>query len=228
MIEVRDLVKIYHQGAVAVHALRGVSFRVEPGEFLGITGPSGSGKSTILNCLGGLDDPTSGEVIIDGTPIGGLSDNERTLLRRRKIGFIFQFFNLLPTMSALDNVALPMLLDGRSRAKVYERAASILNDVGLGHRMTHRPDELSGGEQQRVAVARALAFDPVVILADEPTGNLDSKSSAVVMEFISDLATKHGKAVILVTHDPFSLGFARRVIRVADGHLVSDDRQASA
>ncbi|MCZ7585554.1 MAG: ABC transporter ATP-binding protein [Deltaproteobacteria bacterium] len=217
MLDVRDLKKTYHQGEVPVHALRGVSFRLEPGEFLAVSGPSGSGKSTILNLIGGLDDPTDGDILIDGRSIVTLDDAERTRMRRSRIGFIFQFFNLLPTMTAIENVTLPLLLGGTARKSADQRATEILERVGLGHRLHHRPTELSGGEQQRVAIARALAFDPVLILADEPTGNLDTKSGTQVMEMISALARDFGKAVLLVTHDPRSISYAGRVINIVDG-----------
>jgi putative ABC transport system ATP-binding protein len=221
MLEVKDLIKTYYQGKIPVHAVAGISFKVEAGEFVAITGPSGSGKSTVLNLIGGLDDPTTGDILIDDRSIVDLSDAERTKMRRNKIGFIFQFFNLLPTMSALDNVALPLLLDGAKRKIAYEKSTEILTQVGLGTRVAHRPDELSGGEQQRVAIARALAFNPVLVLADEPTGNLDSKSGMQIMEMITSLARKFNKAVVLVTHDPKCWEFADRVIRIVDGKIVS-------
>jgi len=219
-IEVRRLAKDY-TGGVTVHALADVSFTVLPGEVVALTGPSGSGKTTLLNLIGGLDEPTSGDILIDGRSIVSLSDSERTKMRRSMIGFIFQFFNLLPTMSALDNVALPLLLDGTRRKGAYDRAEQILSKVGLENRVRHRPDELSGGEQQRVAIARALAFDPVLVLADEPTGNLDSKSGMQVMEMITSLARDFNKAVVLVTHDPKCWDFADRIVKIVDGKVVS-------
>ncbi len=219
MLEVRDIRKTYYQGKIPVHAVDGISFVLNPGELLAVTGPSGSGKSTLLNLIGGLDEPTSGELLIGGQSMLALNDADRTRMRRTKIGFIFQFFNLLPTMTAQENVALPLLLDGRARKTAYERAAEILGRVGLGKRMVHRPDELSGGEQQRVAIARALAFDPVLILADEPTGNLDSKSGTAVMEMVRSLATDFHKAVLLVTHDPRSWGYGDRIMRIVDGKV---------
>ncbi len=219
MLEVRDIRKTYYQGKIPVHAVDGISFVLNPGELLAVTGPSGSGKSTLLNLIGGLDEPTDGDLLIGGQSMLSLNDADRTRMRRTKIGFIFQFFNLLPTMTAQENVALPLLLDGRARKTAYERAAEILGRVGLGKRMVHRPDELSGGEQQRVAIARALAFDPVLILADEPTGNLDSKSGTAVMEMVRALATDFHKAVLLVTHDPRSWGYADRIMRIVDGKV---------
>jgi putative ABC transport system ATP-binding protein len=226
MLEVRDLKKTYYQGKIPVHAVNGISFRVEAGAFVAITGPSGSGKSTLLNLISSLDTPTSGEVVIDGQSIVELSDAERTKLRRRKLGFIFQFFNLLPTMTAADNVALPLLLEGRRRKEAYDRAQRILDRVGLTARVQHRPDELSGGEQQRVAIARALVFDPVLILADEPTGNLDSKSGTQVMQMIASLSRADRKTVVMVTHDPSCWSYADRLIRIVDGEIDSiEDNQ---
>ncbi|MBZ0272649.1 ABC transporter ATP-binding protein [bacterium] len=228
MLEVRDIHKTYHQGKIPVHAVSGITFTVEPGQFLAITGPSGSGKSTVLNLIGALDEPTKGDILIDGRSITKLSDAERTKMRRTKIGFIFQFFNLLPTMSALENVSLPLLLDGAKRGVAYERAQEILERVGLGPRVNHRPDEMSGGEQQRVAIARALAFDPGLILADEPTGNLDSKSGTLVMEMVTNLAREFQKAVVLVTHDPTSWAYADRLLRIVDGKVVAIEDQTAA
>ncbi|NLH47728.1 MAG: ABC transporter ATP-binding protein [Myxococcales bacterium] len=230
MLEIVDLHKTYLQGKIPVNAVDGVSFRVEAGEFLAITGPSGSGKSTLLNLISGLDDPSSGDVLLQNESLIRLSDAERTRMRRSRIGFIFQFFNLLPTMSAADNVALPLLLAGQKRRAAYARAESILEQVGMGHRVKHRPDELSGGEQQRVAIARALVFDPVLILADEPTGNLDSKSGTQVMEMITSLSKKFGKAVVLVTHDPRCWQYCDRIVHLVDGHIqsIEDRRTAGA
>ncbi len=223
MLDVRQVTKTYYQGKVRVQALEEVSLNVAAGEFVAVTGPSGSGKSTLLNLIGGLDHPTSGEILIDHESLSDMSDARMTKMRRRKIGFIFQFFNLLPTMTAQDNVALPLLLDGRMRKQAYERAEQVLGQVGLGKRLRHRPDEMSGGEQQRVAVARALAFDPALILADEPTGNLDSKSSRQVMEMISELSAKYQKATVLVTHDPRSWEYADRIVRIVDGKISTDE-----
>jgi len=176
MISVRDVHKVFRQGEAEVRALAGVTLDIAAGEFVSIMGPSGSGKSTLLHLMGGLDLPTAGEIVIEGTPISRMSDDEITIFRRRKIGFVFQFFNLLPTYSAEENVALPLLLDRRRPRDVRDRVGAALDLVGLGHRRRHRPDELSGGEMQRVAIARALVIDPVLILADEPTGNLDTRS----------------------------------------------------
>jgi len=219
MLQVIDLVKTYYQGKIPVHALAGVSFEVADGEFVTITGPSGSGKSTVLNLIGGLDQPTTGDVQIDRVSLLALSDTERTKMRRNHIGFVFQFFNLLPTMSALENVSLPLILGGVKRKDAEQRAQEILARVGLGDRVKHRPDELSGGEQQRVAIARALAYNPVLILADEPTGNLDTKSGAQVLEMLRALATVEKKSVVLVTHDPNAWRYGDRMIRLVDGKI---------
>jgi putative ABC transport system ATP-binding protein len=228
MLEVINLRKTYFQGKIPVHAVDGISFRVAPGEFVAITGPSGSGKSTLLNLISSLDQPTEGDVRIEGRSIISLSDAERTKLRRRSLGFIFQFFNLLPTMSAADNVALPLMLEGKKRKPSYQRAAEILERVGLGHRLNHRPDELSGGEQQRVAIARALVFDPGLILADEPTGNLDSKSGVQIMEMVAALSRDFKKTVVMVTHDPSCWSYSERLIRIVDGqiHSIEENKRA--
>src|SRR3990172_8315854 len=178
MIEMLNASKAYHQGTQEVHALRNVSFRIKKGEFLSIMGPSGSGKSTLLNLIGGLDQPTSGEIFIDGRPLHGISDDELTLIRRRRVGFIFQFFNLLPILTAAENVSLPLLLEGTPFSQIKPRVEALLDKVGLSERIEHRPEQLSGGEMQRVAIARALITNPAVLLADEPTGNLDSRTSA--------------------------------------------------
>ncbi len=219
MLQVVDLVKTYYQGKIPVHALAGVSFEVADGEFVTITGPSGSGKSTVLNLIGGLDTPTSGDVRIDQASLLKLSDTARTKMRRDRIGFVFQFFNLLPTLSALENVALPLILGGVRRKDADARAQQILSRVGLGDRVKHRPDELSGGEQQRVAIARALAYNPVLILADEPTGNLDSKAGLQILEMLRSLAREENKSVVLVTHDPNAWRYGDRMIRLVDGKV---------
>ena len=219
MLQVVDLVKTYYQGKIPVHALAGVSFEVADGEFVTITGPSGSGKSTVLNLIGGLDTPTSGDVRIDQASLLKLSDTARTKMRRDRIGFVFQFFNLLPTLSALENVSLPLILGGVRRKDAEARAQQILARVGLGDRVKHRPDELSGGEQQRVAIARALAYNPVLILADEPTGNLDSKAGVQILEMLRSLAREENKSVVLVTHDPNAWRYGDRMIRLVDGKV---------
>ena len=220
MISVRDLHKVFRQGETEVRALAGVSLDIAAGEFVSIMGPSGSGKSTLLHLMGGLDVPTAGEIVIEGTLISRMSDDEITIFRRRKIGFVFQFFNLLPTYSAEENVALPLLLDRRRPRDVRDRVQAALDLVGLGHRRRHRPDELSGGEMQRVAIARALVIDPALVLADEPTGNLDTRTGEQILALIGDANRARGCTVVLVTHDTRAAGFAARTITLEDGRVV--------
>ena len=217
MISVRDVHKVFVQGETEVRALAGVSLDIAAGEFVSIMGPSGSGKSTLLHLMGGLDVPSAGEIVIDGTPISRMSDDEITIFRRRKIGFVFQFFNLLPTYSAEENVALPLLLDRRRARDVRERVGAALELVGLGHRRRHRPDELSGGEMQRVAIARALIIDPRVILADEPTGNLDTRTGEQVLDLLAAANRERHCTVVLVTHDARAAAHAGRLITLKDG-----------
>ena len=217
VVEARRVSKRYTQGGRDVLALRGVDLAVARGEFLAITGPSGSGKSTLLHAIGGILRPDEGEVWLEGRPVSSLSDKELTYYRRRRLGFIFQFFHLLPTMSAIDNVAVPLVLDGDRRA--HERAVAALAAVGLADRADHRPAELSGGEQQRVAVARAVVTEPAVILADEPTGNLDTITGEDVLKLLRGLADR-GQTVVLVTHEARVAAFADRVARIVDGVLV--------
>ena len=221
MIEMVNASKTYHQGAREVRALHDVSFRIEKGEFLSIMGPSGSGKSTLLNLIGGLDQPTSGEIFIDGRPLHGISDDELTLIRRRRIGFIFQFFNLLPILTAVENVGLPLLLEGIPFSRIKPKAVSLLEQVGLGARTEHRPEQLSGGEMQRVAIARALIAEPAVLLADEPTGNLDSHTSEEIFMLLSNLNEK-GQTIVMVTHDPKAAAYGTRLITLKDGALAED------
>ena len=217
MIALRDVHKVFHQGEAEVRALAGVSLDIEAGAFVSIMGPSGSGKSTLLHLMGGLDLPTSGEISLDGSLLSRMSDDEITLLRRRKIGFVFQFFNLLPTYTAEENVALPLLLDGIGRREVRPRVEAALEQVGLSHRRRHRPEELSGGEMQRVAIARALVIDPRVILADEPTGNLDTKTGEQVLDLLGAANRDRRCTIVLVTHDSSAAAHAERLITLKDG-----------
>jgi putative ABC transport system ATP-binding protein len=221
VIEAYELTKVY-EGEVAVHALRGIDLRVPPATFVAIMGPSGSGKSTLLHILGALEPPTEGRLILEGTDIASLSDEQRTLLRRRRIGFIFQQFNLLPILTAVENVALPLRLDGVSPAEAQQRAAEALAMVGLEHRQNHLPSQISGGEQQRVAVARAVVTNPAIILADEPTGNLDSAAGERVIAMLRSLVDDQRQTLVLVTHDTAVASRADRVIHVRDGHIDED------
>jgi putative ABC transport system ATP-binding protein len=221
MIKIMNAGKTYQQGAREVHALRDVSLSIKKGEFLSIMGPSGSGKSTLLNLIGGLDQPTSGEIFIDDRPLHGITDDELTLIRRRRIGFIFQFFNLLPILTAAENVGLPLLLEGIPFSRIKPKAVSLLQQVGLGARMEHRPEQLSGGEMQRVAIARALITDPAVLLADEPTGNLDSHTSEEIFMLLANLNEK-GQTIVMVTHDPKAAAYGTRIITLKDGILSED------
>ncbi|MEM2103163.1 MAG: ABC transporter ATP-binding protein [Candidatus Bathyarchaeia archaeon] len=217
ILEVKGVKKAYRMGNVSVPALRGVSFSVEEGEFVAILGPSGSGKSTLLHVIGGLDKPDEGTVFIDGKDIFTLNSNQLADVRLRKIGFVFQFFNLLPRLSALKNVELPLTLADVSEKETTEKAKKLLALVGLGERMHHRPSELSGGEQQRVAIARALINDPKIILADEPTGNLDTKTGWEIVELMRNLNAKKEQTFIIVTHDPSIAEEADRIIYFKDG-----------
>lgn len=222
LLQAKDLYKKYSRGHQSVEALKGVNLSIEKGQFTSIMGPSGSGKSTLLHIVGGLDRPTRGSVLFNGQPIESFSDQELSEFRRRKLGFIFQFFNLLPTLTALENVALPWLLDGKSLDEVADQAKSLLEMIGLKARMDHRPDQLSGGEMQRVAIARALVTDPLLILADEPTGNLDSKTGAAVLEMLSEMSKSHGHTILMVTHDPRAASYGDRLVCFRDGLIESD------
>jgi len=220
LIVAQNLIKTYRLGSVDVPALRGVSFKIDQGEFVAIMGPSGSGKSTLLNLLGCLDRPTSGTYILDGRDVSKLSDAARAAIRNRKIGFVFQSFNLLPRMSAIENTALPMMYAGQRVDK--KRVRKLLESVGLGTRTHHTPMQLSGGEQQRVAIARALVNDPPVILGDEPTGNLDTMTGVEIMAIFQQL-NEEGRTVIIVTHEPDIARYCKRILRFRDGLLESDE-----
>lgn len=217
MIRLINIHKFYKQGKNEITALAGVSLDVPKGEFVVIMGPSGSGKSTLLHLMGGLDRPTEGEVLVDGRIISQMPDDEVTLFRRTKIGFIFQFFNLLPTLTALENIVLPLVLDDRPAADADARAAALLDRVGLKARGDHLPEELSGGEIQRLAVARALAFNPPILLADEPTGNLDSKTGAEILQLIRRINQEEGSTVVMVTHNREAAASGDRIITLKDG-----------
>lgn len=221
LIDVRNVYKIYNPGENEVHALDGVSLSIEREEFVAIVGQSGSGKSTLMNMLGLLDSPTSGEYYLDGEDVSRLTDNEQSDIRNRQIGFIFQGFNLIPSLTAQANVELPLVYRGMPAEERHELALKSLERVGLSHRLNHRPSEMSGGQQQRVAIARAIAARPPVILADEPTGNLDSRSSKEIMKILHELS-EEGRTVILITHDNGIADEARRVIRIQDGKIVDD------
>jgi putative ABC transport system ATP-binding protein len=222
VIDARELTKVYQMGDVEVRALRGTSLQVRRGELVAIMGPSGSGKSTLMNILGCLDQPTSGEYYLEGVEIDQLDDNQLAEIRSRRIGFVFQTFNLLPRTTALSNVELPLVYSGAGGRRRRERAVAALESVGLGDRLHHRPNELSGGQQQRVAIARALINEPSIILADEPTGNLDSKSGAEIMAIFQRLNMEDGITIIFVTHEPEIAQHTRRIVRIADGRIVDD------
>jgi putative ABC transport system ATP-binding protein len=221
MIELKNASKQYRQGGREIVALRDISLHIGKGEFLSIMGPSGSGKSTLLNLMGGLDQPTSGEVFINNRPLHNISDNELTLIRRRHVGYIFQFFNLLPLLTAAENVGLPLLLDGIPFSRIKPMAVALLEKVGLSQRIEHRPEQLSGGEMQRVAIARALITTPAVILADEPTGNLDSHTSEEIFLLLKAL-NDQGQTIVIVTHDSKAAAYGTRIITLKDGALAED------
>ena len=222
IVEVRQLTKVYGEGDTAVTALDHVDLTVEQGEFVAVMGPSGCGKSTLLNLVGGLDKPTSGQVLIGGTDIATMNDTEVTQLRRRRLGFVFQFFNLIPVLDSAENAALPLTLDGVAPATARAKAEDWLTKVGLGDRLRNRPDQLSGGQQQRVAVARALVTDPDLILADEPTGNLDSKSADEIADLLRQASVEWTRAVVMVTHDVRIASHAARIVFMRDGAIMDD------
>lgn len=224
MLQTENLTKVFQMGETEIRALDGVSFTINKGEMVAIMGPSGSGKSTLMSIIGCLDVPTSGEYILDGEAVSDMNDGSLADVRGRKIGFVFQQFNLLPRTSALENVMLPLIYSNTPGAQRREKATNALERVGLGARIHHHPNELSGGQQQRVAIARALVNEPAILLADEPTGALDSKTGAEIMGLFQSLHRDNGQTVILVTHDPFVARHTERIIRIADGCIVSDER----
>jgi putative ABC transport system ATP-binding protein len=221
-ISTQNLTKIFGSGPTAVTALDHVNFSVNSGEFVAIMGPSGCGKSTLLHLIGGLDRPSDGKVIIDGISIAEMNDDRITELRRRKIGFVFQFYNLIPVLNVVENAALPVTLDGIKPGEAQKKAAEWLTRFGLSDRMASRPDQLSGGQQQRVAIARALAAEPSLILADEPTGNLDTRSGDEIASLMRDVVKKYGRTVVMVTHDPRIAAYADRIVFLKDGKIVDE------
>jgi len=222
IVTATGLTKIYGEGEAEVRALDGVDVSFDKGVYTSIMGPSGSGKSTLMHVLAGLDTPTTGRVEIEGTEITGLDDGDLTQLRRDKLGFVFQFFNLLPTLSAEENIALPLIIDGKNLRQYRERIDLLLELVGLSDRRHHKPDQLSGGEQQRVAIARALVTEPAIVLADEPTGNLDSKTGTIIMQLLRRSCDEFGQAIIAVTHDARAAAYADRVVFLRDGSIVKE------
>lgn len=217
MMELRNVTKVYQQGRRSVQAVRGVSLQIAAGELVAIMGPSGSGKSTLLHLLGALDTPTAGQALFDGRDLRSMSDRERSLLRRNRIGFVFQFFNLLQTLTAAENVALPLLLAGQGRGRARGLSEQMLERVGLRDRADHFPEELSGGEMQRVAIGRALVSDPEAVLCDEPTGNLDSATAKDILALLRSLPESGRRTVVMVTHDPAAAAYGDRVIHIRDG-----------
>ncbi|MCX2837447.1 ABC transporter ATP-binding protein [Salinimicrobium sp. MT39] len=224
VIKIRQITRDFHLGQEVVKVLKGIDLDIEKGEYVAFMGPSGSGKSTLMNLLGCLDTPTSGQYILNGKDVSQMSDDELAEIRNKEIGFVFQTFNLLPRTTALENVALPMIYAGATKSQRKERAEKVLADVGLADRMDHKPNQLSGGQRQRVAVGRALVNNPSIILADEPTGNLDSKTSVEIMNLFDDIHAS-GNTVILVTHEEDIARHAHRIIRLRDGMIESDERK---
>jgi putative ABC transport system ATP-binding protein len=224
IIQTENLTKIYGQGETAVAALHHLNLSVNAGEFVAIMGPSGCGKSTLLHLIGGLDRPTEGRVLLDGHELSKLDDTHLTEMRRRKIGFVFQFFNLIPVLSAVENAALPLILDGMKQSEARATATEWLKRVGLAGQLTHRPDQLSGGQQQRVAIARALVTEPALVMADEPTGNLDSRASDELATLLRQVSDEWGRAVLIVTHDPRIAAYADRIVFLKDGTIIDETR----
>jgi len=222
LLEAKDLSKFYLLGEHAVEALKSVDFSVGEGEFVAIMGPSGSGKSTLMHLLGGLDTPTSGEIYISDQALSELNNKQITLSRRKNVGFVFQFFNLMPMLSAEENIMLPIIIDGKNPKKFKERLDQLLELIGLSNRRDHRPDQLSGGEQQRVAVARALISNPAILLADEPTGNLDSKTGQEIMQLLRKSCEEFKQTVVVVSHDPRAAAYADRVVFLKDGNIIKE------
>lgn len=227
IISIKDLTKVYGDG-VEVRALDGVNLDIEPGEILAIVGPSGSGKSTLLNLIGILDTPTSGTILIKGQDVTRMSEKERARMRNRELGFIFQYHHLLPEFNAIENVMMPLLISGMNYPKAKEMARDLLVEVGLGDRLSHRPNQLSGGQNQRVAIARALVNDPSIVIGDEPTGNLDTKTSDSIYELLRRLNREHNQTFILVTHEEQMAAKTDRIIRIVDGRIAGDTRKAKA
>src|SRR5262245_21707257 len=223
MMELVDVTKVYQQGSRTVHAVRGVSLTIAAGEFASIMGPSGSGKSTLLHLLGALDTPTTGEVFFQGASIQKMTDRQRSLLRRNRIGFVFQFFNLIPALRGDENVALPLLLGGKRRPAALKQARAALDRVGIGHRGGHFPEEMSGGEMQRVAIARAIVTEPEAIMCDEPTGNLDSKTSGEILDLLRSLPEAGKRPLIVVTHDRKAAEYGDRIVHIRDGLIDSEE-----
>ncbi|MHA1650800.1 MAG: ABC transporter ATP-binding protein [Candidatus Helarchaeota archaeon] len=225
IVELVNVTKTYILGEIKIHALRKINIKISRGEIVGIMGPSGSGKTTLLNLIGTLDKPDSGEIYLDGIDISSLRESELIKIRRQKIGYIFQFYNLIPVLNALENVCLPMLLRGVDRRKRERRAKELLELVGLKNRMLHKPDELSGGEQQRVAIARALANNPSLILADEPTGDLDEETGITVVKQMRKIIEQEKRTLIIVTHDPLIAKFTNRVLHLRDGQIITNNNE---
>ena len=228
ILQAQGLSKRFSMGTTTIHALTDVNLTVEEGEFLAVMGPSGSGKSTLLHLLGGLDRPSSGKVVLHGQRLSDLTDKKATLLRRRKVGFVFQFFNLLPTLTAEENLTLPLLIDRRSLIQYQTRIDELLALVGLTERRTHKPDQLSGGEQQRLAIARAMVTEPAIVLADEPTGNLDTRAGDAILRLLRQACDLRGQTIVMVTHDPRAASHADRIVFLKDGRVVGKAHLAAS